>query len=176
MTPSISDRIDSLIHTLTDVVLPAIDAEKSLERDQAQLVIAHLKLIRTQLPQAAIFDELELAAAIALGRKLLTLCEGGPKLTQAAKALQDVLASPDPADRQDAIRRVNAANEYLVRASRIDGKPASVQAIRTAALANGKAQTLRDRIFFADSGFDADRGDLPDMATYFMEQARNGQR
>lgn len=162
MTPSISYRIDSLIQAMSDIVLPAIDTDKGLAREQAQLIVAHLQLMKRQLPQALAFDALELQAASKLAHRLLELEPAIAGLAEHRQAVEAALsAAPGLADPQDAIRQVNHASEALVRALRAHAPRAAIDAMTAAVLEHTRDQSLRNRIWFASNGFDSERDRLP---------------
>lgn len=168
MTPSIASRIDSMIQAMGDIILPAIEADKSLAREQAQLVVAHLHLMRQQLAHADAFDRIELAAAVRLGQQLLELAAGEASLTENRQTLQSALSEGERlADRQDAIRAVNGATENFVRALRLHGGRSSIDAMTSAVLAHTQEQSRRNRIWFASNGFDAERDSLPGVESLF---------
>lgn len=112
MTPTIADRLDSMIQAMTDIMLPAVDPGEILAREQAGLVIAHLRMIQTQLPLADRFETVELDAAIALGRDLLPLAKGGA-LTVAVRdrlaVLLDGARAATAEERHRSLCDINAA-------------------------------------------------------------------
>lgn len=168
MTPSFSYRIDSMIQAMTDIVLPAIDGEKSLAIEQAQLVMAHLGLMKTQLPLASKFDELELQACQSLANELLELSSQHPEVADAHQQLH--LATNSPAggiELQHEIRAINGALENLVRAIRADSTRELIDATSTAVLNHTRQQSLRNRIWFASNGFDANAANLPPSDSLF---------
>jgi hypothetical protein len=174
MTPSIPDRFDSMIQTLADIVIPAIKDDNDLAREQTQLVIAHLAMIRTQLPFADRFDREELESAVALARQLIELAQGGEVTRAAAAALQQAITAADPANpltRCDANRAINAASEDIVRAVRIDGAGDAASRIARIVLDDANRKVMRDRIWFQDSGFDAERASLPCLSSMFEVSA-----
>ena len=48
MTPTIDDRLASIVRALTEVILPHLPPEASLAQEQAHLAIGHLQIIRAQ--------------------------------------------------------------------------------------------------------------------------------
>lgn len=168
MTPSIAYRIDSLIQALADTVLPALGADQGFAREQAQLVMAHLHLIKQQLPRAAQYDEMELQAARLLGRQLIELVSGNPALAEAGRSLAAVIAdAATQEETQDAIRRTDAAVEMFVRSISGHGDQPLIAAMTAAVLAHARDKALRSRIWFAGNGFDAERASLPGISSLF---------
>lgn len=172
MTPSISARINSMIQAMGDIVLPAIDDDKSLAREQGQLVVAHLHLMQKQLAHAEAFDRQELVAAVELGLQLLELAAADAGMTGDRQTLEASLGERQRLpDRQEAIRAVNGATEEFVRALRLRGTRSSIDAITSAVLAHMQEQSRRNRIWFASNGFDAERDSLPGLESLFPVDA-----
>jgi hypothetical protein len=168
MTPSISARIDSMIQAMHDIVLPSIEADKSLAREQGQLVVAHLNLMKKQLAHADAFDRIELAAAVQLGLRLLELTTADPGVASDRQALLAAISEGQLLpDRQDAIRAVNGATENFVRALRRHGERSSIDAMTRTVLALTQEQSRRNLIWFASNGFDAERDSLPSIESLF---------
>ncbi|MGQ0696776.1 MAG: hypothetical protein ACT4PZ_00905 [Panacagrimonas sp.] len=168
MTPSIPYRIDSLIQAMCDIVLPAMEADKSLAREQAQLIVAHLHLLKRQLPQAEAFDQLELQAAASLARQLLELESDNTALNACRQALDSTLIEPTRhANAQDAIRQIDGAVENFVRALRVHAARPAIDAMTTMVLAHARERSLRNRIWFSSNGFDSERDGLPGFDTLF---------
>lgn len=168
MTPSFSHRIDSFIQAMSDIVLPAIESDKSLAREQAQLIIAHLNLIKQQLPLADSFDRLELNLATELGLHLVELCRNDELLTEARLALEVALSAAEHfSNSQDAIRYVNGSIEQLIRTIRIHSGRGLIEAATKSVLAHAKERSLLNRIWFASNGFDSERDALPTIASLF---------
>jgi hypothetical protein len=168
MTPSILARIDSMVQAMGDIVLPAIEADKNLAREQAQLVVAHLHLMKKQLAHADAFDRIELAAAVQLGRQLLELAAADTGVASDRQALQAAISEGESVpDRQDAIRAVNGGTENFVRALRQRGERSSIDAMTRTVLALAQEQSRRNLIWFASNGFDAERDSLPSIESLF---------
>lgn len=170
MTPNIADRLDSMIQAMVEIVVPAIVPDEYLAKDQAGLVIAHLTMIRAQLPMVDAFERLELKTITALGRELAAVATGGVETVRACERLAAHLDEDEgdgPGDREERCQRLNAAVENLVRCSRIDGDADAMAQIAAKILKNGLATTWRDRVWFKGSGFDAEEYLLPDRGAIF---------
>jgi hypothetical protein len=168
MTPSISARIDSMILAMDDIVLPSIEADRNLAREQGQLVVAHLHLMKRQLAHADAFDRIELAAAVQLGLRLLELTAADRGVASDSQALQEAISGGESLpDRQDAIRAVNGATESFVRALRQRGERSSIDTMTSTVLAFAQKQSRRNLIWFASNGFDAERDSLPSIESMF---------
>ncbi|MGE4303664.1 MAG: hypothetical protein AB7E24_06470 [Novosphingobium sp.] len=177
MTPNMSDRLDSIIQAMSDVILPAIDSQQSLAREQAGLVMAHLNMIRAQLPLVDSFEHVELNAAKALASSLIPLARGGAQ-TSATRAQLEALmqqsAATTSVDRQTSLAALNAAMEDLVRHSRVDGEAGAAAHIAAQVLIATQQSAQRNRIWFNGSGFDAQQDELPLRRTLLSDGAGEG--
>lgn len=158
MTPSIDERLASVVRALSDVVLPSLPAEAGLAQEQVQLSIGHLQILRAQLDAAPAYEAEELADAAALARAL-DACEGGRE-TQAAKAtlaasLAEAGGAAEPGQIRNARIAVNAAIAALVRAASTDGLETTPSQVTRLVLEHEKRRVIKDRRWFAPFGFDS---------------------
>ena len=155
MLPSIELRIQNLVKALSQVVLPAIDPENGLAREQAELVIAHLRLIAQQWEKAPAFEAGSGSALQALGQRLADLAEGGILTSRAAAELRSALGQGFAA--------VGNAIDRLIVAVGEDGGAAFRAQLDDLVLAYGAHQAWRERVWFAGSGLDPERAELPSI-------------
>lgn len=150
MTPSIDLRIETIVRAMEDVVTPAIDQENSLAREQVALIIGHLRLIGVQWSRAEGYAQTCLADLTDCVRPLRA--QGGPATEAAGRELQ---ASLDTVGRAEAhYKQVMSAADALVRASYTDGDPKFRSELQACLLDFSLRQSLRDRSWFAGTGFD----------------------
>jgi hypothetical protein len=158
MTPSIDERLASIVRALSGVVLPSLPPEAALAREQVQLSIGHLQILRAQLDHLPAYEAEELADAVALAQAL-GACQGGPQTGAATAALRAALgtarAAADPAAVREARVDVNGAIARLVAAAAEDGDATGRAGLRRAILAHEQARTAKDRRWFAPFGFDS---------------------
>ncbi|MCB2049995.1 MAG: hypothetical protein KDE63_01065 [Novosphingobium sp.] len=160
MTPSIDIRLASMIRSMQDVIVPAIDPSNSLACEQASLMIGHLNLLeqhwRRIFPYAQVcLDDLCTCAS--------TLePDGGPR-TQGAAVDLDTAIARDATDPEKKYQDCARALEALVRAAAEDGTPAFQHQLESEVLAFSQRQVIRDRAWFAQSGFDIDSENLPSI-------------
>lgn len=164
MLPSIELRIQNLIKALSQVVLPAIDPENGLAREQAGLVIAHLQLIAQQWDKAPAFEAGSLTALEALGQRLADLANGGLVTAHAAADLRSALGG-------DFAAIANAVDRLIVAVGE-DGALAFRAQLDELVLAYGAHQAWRERVWFAGSGLDPDRAELPSIAEMLGRESR----
>lgn len=159
MLPNIDLRLANCIKALEEVVIPSLADGERMAREQALLVIGHLRMIGGQWKHALRFECGSLDAMSALARKIAVSDPGF------GGELADALASAATVDRRDidavegAICRVGAAIDKAILGE--DGSlplsPAAVAAI----LDYGEKQAFRERTWFKLCGLDPDAGELP---------------
>ena len=163
-------QIQSMIKAMTDVVLPAVDANNKLAQEQGRLVIGMLSLLATQLPVQYRFDRGELGRLVALSQDLEARSQGGTQTTAAVAVLTAARlraaqiwarAQVDPAQLEDAVRELRELSGALVTAVYADGDAGSRSHVTGSVLASSKEQLLRDRSWLLAQGWEPDPGAVP---------------
>lgn len=150
MTPSIDIRIATIVRAMEDVVAPAIDPGNSLAREQAALVVGQVRLIAAQWSRSEDYARVCLAD---LAGVMADLAPAGGPLTRAAQGgVATALAAEGRAEAH--YKQLMVAADALVRAADADGEPAFRADLRTRLLDFSARQSMRDRSWFAGSGFD----------------------
>lgn len=171
MRPAI--QLQSVIKALSEVVLPAIDADNKPAIEQTKLSIGLLSLLAEQLPVQFSFDCDELARLIATGRRLVDSAAGGEATQTAAAVLRDALddasrtldgARSGPAKVVGAVRTLREATGSLVTQAHTDGTAQARAAIDGAVLAMSKAQLLRERALMRLQGWEPDPKAIPPLS------------
>lgn len=162
-------QLQSMIKAMSDIVLPAVDADNRLAQEQARLVIATLNLVAKRLPIAYRYDRDELERYVRLSQDLLAAV--GTTVAGAAVAqLQalndsgaDVLerARAEPAELETTVFALRAAVGELIQETRAGGDPRRQAAVRSLVLAAAKQELDRERALVVDIGFEADPQDMP---------------
>lgn len=164
MTPSIDDRIVSMMTALREVILPALSMN-SFATEQAKLILAHLGLLRDQVDHSVRYEQLQLGALVAFTAELGAHVAGGQRTTVAGQALVLELAHAADARRPAEVRvvtqAISAALSNLVEAVSIDGTRAFQDQLREALLDHVEHKALQDRAWFAGAGFEFNAADLP---------------
>lgn len=168
MTPDIDLRIASMVRAMEDVVRPAIDPLNSLAAEQAALIVGHLRLLAIQWNKAESYARTCLADLEATLEGLAP--SGGPATRAAAAELAEARVAGGGAEAH--YKAVMRATDSLVRAAARDGEPAFREALHRGVLAFSTRQSLRDRSWFAASGFDLNPAELHSIADLTMETAR----
>lgn len=141
-----------MLRAMQDVVSPAIDPSNSLAREQAALVIGQLRLLAVQWSRA---EEYAGVCLEDLEQSLEGLEPSGGGET--ARAFEDLtLTSGTRTEHriEDHYKAVMRAADNLVRAADVDGTAGFRSALRNRLLGFSKRQAVRDRSWFALSGFD----------------------
>lgn len=158
MIPSTDERLASVVRALTDVVMPSLPAEAGLAREQVELSLGHLQILRAQFDTIASYEAEELADARALG-EALSGCAGGPETGSAAAILTDIVAkvtgTEGPAEIRTARIAIHAAIAALVKAVAADGDAATRSRMSRLILAHETRRVAKDRAWFAPFGFDS---------------------
>jgi hypothetical protein len=152
MTPSIDDRLASVIRALSDLILPSLPPEAGLAIEQAHLSIGQLQIIHAQLNAAPAFEQEEADDACALGVAMLEGASGGQATTAALGALR-VALQPNGTARETRVR-VHVAIDVLVKAMAADGDPAWRTRATSALIVMQGERAMKDRRWFAPMGFD----------------------
>ena len=177
MLPSIELRIQNLIKALSQVVLPAIDPENELAREQAQLVIAHLQLIALQWDKAYSFERIALRAMQNLAAALCNTASGGPRTSAATAALRRALEERAMADPRtataaaQAITALGGAVDEMILAISTDADATTRTETQAIILDYAKHQAHRERVWFAANNLDPDRGKLEAIDTMLAQAA-----
>src|SRR3546814_19818740 len=116
MTPSVVERVASVIRALTEVVLPHLPADASLAQEQVHLSVGHLQILRAQFDETPAFEREELGDAIVLAGALTDAIEGGQATRAAIAALAAVVATADGSHVPPQCPASNSTPETPVRA------------------------------------------------------------
>lgn len=167
MTPNPIIRLQSLVHTLEQVIFPAVDPANSLANEQCGLVLAQLRMLIRHMPYIGDYhamcldDILQTIAA-------LPQAHGGPLTLAAAAGLHSAYdGAAEAANPAAAYQALGKAVETLIRASVDDGDAGYRAGLERAAFAFARRQTVRERVWFKDAGFDPHPEELPELEDMF---------
>lgn len=172
MIPGHALRIQTMLRSMLEEIVPAIDPGAQLARDQAQILVANLRLLADQADRTYEYEMAELREYAALLQALVAAASGGEATAvaraEALAALQAIaplaaLPIPSYAELSRHVRRAKAAADGLVEAANVDGAPASRVATSAAVLAQAAAQNRRERVWFKAAGLDAAPATLPTL-------------
>jgi hypothetical protein len=162
MLPSIDLRIANIVKALEQVVLPALTARERLAKDQVNLCIGHLQMVAQQWRWAAAFEAGSFHAMIALAQEMLPSVDPGyvEELAQAIASAKAV-EGQGLAEVEHAIVALGGLIDRIILGE--DGKVALAPTVWDAVLDYGEKQALRERSWFAATGLDPDRRELPSI-------------
>lgn len=164
MTPSIEDRLTSVLHGLRDVIFPAIDPGEALAIEQSGLILAQLSMLVQQIPYADRYYRLCRDDARAAATAIVEAPAGGAQSRAAAAALAALLKGSDDNPHADYLA-IAGGIAALTTAAFADGEAGWRGRVDAAVLAFASRQNRRERVWFKDSGLDPASGELPDLAT-----------
>jgi hypothetical protein len=163
-------QLRTMIKTMTDTVLPAIDPQNKLALEQGHLIVAMLRFLAQRLPLALRYDRCELAAYVDLAERLGGQTDGGAETRRAAGDLDRIAARAaglleraglDASELQDAACEMRASVGAFVQAAYEDGTPSCKAALRRAVLDSAKADLLRERSWVLPQGWEIDPAAVP---------------
>jgi hypothetical protein len=162
MTPSIDIRLKSMMKSIEQIILPAIDAQNSLAQEQAGLLLGQLKLLQLQWRYNTEYLSICLRDVQAFARELILVAKGGDRTQQASQQLVAGLESSSvPSDKLDAlIDQIAVGIDALLLAISEDGEDSARSGVGTVVLRHAQQQARRDRTWFASTGFDPDVASL----------------
>lgn len=171
MNPSLDDRIASMIRAMADVIMPALDPNNSLAREQAGLMVGHLQVLRQHVNDAARFEAVELERMEELANRLLGAASGGAQTLSAIDGLRMALDTPGPGSSAGItrLRSIGMAIDRLIGSSRLDADQDSRAAISALILQHGRHAALLNRVWFAGMGFEAADAGLPPMSEMLVK-------
>ncbi len=167
MTPNPNIRLQSLVHTLEQVIFPAVDPGNLLANEQCGLVLAQLRMLIRQMPYIGDYHALCLDD---IRQTVATLPEargGGQTLAAADNLHVAVEANGTAANPAAAYQALGKALEALITAVAEDGDAQYRSELERAAFSFARRQSVRERIWFKDAGFDPRPEDLPDLEEAF---------
>ena len=163
-------QLKSMIKSMKDTVLPAIDPDNKLAVEQGNLIFGMLNLMAQRIDLEYRYNRDELERTIGFASLLQQQTKGGPEsqaalrgLAQAAVNGASVLdrARAEPSELVDAVKSLRAEVSAVIKAVFVDGEPASKQAAREGVLANAEEQLLRERSWLIIQGWEPNPEEIP---------------
>ena len=163
-------QIQTVIKTLTDVILPALDPNNKLAQEQAKLSIGTLQLVLQRQALMYRYDLDELSRSLELARNLRAQAKDLPGSAQALKSLDE--SAKSGADVRERARaepgELEAANfdlrekiGALVTAVYSSSETAKLKQISKTVMAHAKEQLLRERSWLIAQGWEPDPKSIP---------------
>lgn len=154
MTPSVDERLASIMRALTEVVLPHLPADASLAQEQVHLSVGHLQILRAQFDETPTFEREELGDHRALAVALAAAIDGGAATEAAIAALNRTVTGCKGDDVRGELRAIDRAIETLVKSVSLDGASGAKARLSSIILDHERVRVLKDRRWFLPFGFD----------------------
>lgn len=167
-------QLATMMRSMKDVVIPAIEPGNQLAQEQAQLIMGMLNLMSRQLPLQYRFDRDELTRLIDYTDRLATHGGQNPSLkndfqalSQAAESARQLLSGcgTDPAELHRAIKQLRENISELVKSVSAVGDDTLMSSIEPVILELSREQLLRDRSLLLDQGWEPEPESIPDIET-----------
>ena len=163
MVPDFALRIQSMIRSMQEVVIPAIPGSQRLALDQANIIVGNLRIMAEQHDKLYQYELVELREYASLVGKMAEAVVGGAA-SQAAKdgarlALEsaaEVVGQSIPTQTEIAAltRSMKSAADALLRAAYEDGEPGFRAVAGAAVMRQSESQIMRERRWFRMAGFE----------------------
>ncbi|MET0987882.1 MAG: hypothetical protein ABW034_20990 [Steroidobacteraceae bacterium] len=172
MIPTHAARLQSMLRSMTEVIIPALNRDDQLARDQAQILLGNLRLLSDQADRTYEYDMVELREYVALLKELTRIVSGGSQTEEhkevANRAIKEAepmaaLAIPTHQLLSTRLQSLKSTVDGLIAATNADGTPTSRKDAIAAVLKQAASQNLRERAWFRSSGFDSAQQELPSL-------------
>jgi DNA-binding response OmpR family regulator len=170
MVPDFALRIQAMIRSLREVILPALPGGQMLAIDQTNILIGYLRIMALQHDK--VFDYLlaELAEYTELVEAMVK--DSGDGQDDVVRAARTAVAQAKPILRMsippqselaDRVRALKTSADDLLCSARQSGLAARSQALANRVMEQAGKQILRERAWFRASGFELDADKLPSI-------------
>lgn len=165
MTPDFDTRLKSIISAMENIVIPSIASDDSMSLQQAGLIVRHIAIMRQQLPYLQVFESLCLHDMEQLARQILVSpsigsLRGTPADLQAALSTDNLTA-------QERYIAIGRAVEEVINAAQSMPEALLLEEVAGPVLEFSERQTMRERVWFAGTGFDPHAESLPSISSLF---------
>jgi hypothetical protein len=172
MVPDFALRIQSMIRSLREVVLPALPNDQLLAIDQANILVGYLRIMAEQHDRVFEYLLVELSEYAELVSALADDVQGAGSIDGAVAKARSALAQAAPLmqmriprqrELSALVRSLKESADDLLLAARQDGTPAFRQASIDRVMQQAERQIRRERSWFRASGFELEAGQLPSI-------------
>ncbi|MDF1690799.1 MAG: hypothetical protein P1U47_00385 [Zhongshania sp.] len=160
MNPSSALRIDTMMRTLQDTIMPAIRDDQPLAKEQAGLMLGHLAALQQQANREHAVDDYCQAL-------LLTLADEVLRLGAEESSIADLLASLDTARKNGELIALGFHIERILASS--DTSAVFKRESSKVAMQYAADHTHMGRAWFLPMGFDGNPKALPTVAELLAE-------
>ena len=139
MIPTHAARLQSMLRSMIEVIIPALKPDDQLARDQAQILVGNLRILSDQADRTYEYDMVELRECVALLKKLTDVVSGGEQTQSQKQAAIDVIADAEPI-------ATLAIPSHEVLTARLLLVKAAIDAVITASGVDGTAQSRKKAV------------------------------
>jgi len=162
--------LTTVIKSLGDNVIPAIDPDNAPARQQAQLSIALLEILKSRLPLMYRYDRHDLKSFVELGETLASSGsnkEATRNIERLCSEARELLgrARADPGEMLERSKDLRRAISVYVDDVRETGDEHTALKVDRIVVASAEELTLRERAWMLPFGFEADPAIVPDLET-----------
>jgi hypothetical protein len=167
-------QIQTVVKTLTDVILPALDPNNKLAQEQARLSIGTLQLVLQRQALLYRYDLDELSRSLELVRNLRAQAKDLPGSAQTLRSLEDSAkvgadvrerARAEPSELEAANLDLREKIGAVVTAVYSSSDSAKLKEISKTIMAHAKEQLLRERAWLIAQGWEPDPKSVPAIET-----------
>lgn len=176
MVPDTVLRLAAIQKALEDIIRPLLPEDADFAQEQLALMIKSIALVRKQIPHEHAFHIRDAHAFIEFGRDMMSRLPSS-QCTEISDAIECVEAVvPSTVPDQEAIERAVLTLRGVIE-STIEGlsDPAALAAIGPVVFDHTTRQTLLERLWVVDTGFDPAPDTLPDIKTAIYGAPTGGQ-
>lgn len=163
-------RLQSMLRSMNEVIIPAIDKKAQLAVDQANILVGNLRILLDQHDKEYQFRVTELRQYVELVKGLVAVAKGGADTDASRNEAATLLARAGPVaelpiptqvELTEQVRALRAAADALTKAAYADGDPAFRKAAGDLVLNAGGEEILRERVWVRKANFEAEPDALP---------------
>ena len=162
MVPTHALRLQAMLRSLTEVIIPALDPSQRLAIDQANIVAGNLRILLDQTGRTDEYLRVELHEFRDLGSALLELAPDTPDAYESRSALTEADAVSEWALAEQLLR-LKGTVDRLLKMTLASSDPSVAKAASVLVLDQARKQATRERVWFRGAGFELDPTALPPL-------------
>ncbi|MDX9789103.1 MAG: hypothetical protein RBT11_20175 [Desulfobacterales bacterium] len=176
MRPAI--QLQSIMKSMKDTVLPAIDPTNKLAVEQGHIILGLLSIMSQRMDLEYRYDRDELARLLRFAELIQRQAQGGGDTRTALLDLKTVVAKgadvldrarAEPLELVRAVQSLRSRIGVVIQAVFSDGASESKQALHEEVIANAREQLLRERSWLIMQGWEANPAEVPPIESLISE-------
>ncbi len=177
MVPNTVLRLAAVQKSLEDIIRPVLPETADFAKEQLGLIIKSIALVRQQIPHEYAVHVHDAHAFAEFGRELIEQLPetSGTALTGAIERVEAIAPTvvPDRLALEDAVRALRGAIEKVLEGV---SDPEDLAKVGPIVLAQTERQTLLERLWVVDTGFDPSPASLPTIEQALYSSQAGGQQ